>query len=124
MHMDILMLFEKWPAALPLYEALERHILEAYPDVKYKVGKTQVSFSNRYGFAYLWPPIRRIKGRPGTYVGLTFGLPYKKEHPRIVEAVEPYPNRWTHHTLVADLNDIDAVLMDWIRESYEFSMHK
>lgn len=124
MNPDILMMFDKLPAALPLYEAAEAKILAAFTDVRIKVGKTQVSFYSRYLFAALWPPARRIKGRPGVYIVLTFGLGYRVEHPRIVESVEPYPNRWTHHVLIAEPKEMDEQVMGWLREAYDFSMHK
>jgi hypothetical protein len=124
MNPHILMFFEKLPAALPIYEVAEAKILNAFPDAKVKVSKTQVSFSNRHGFAFLWPPPRKIKGRPGVYIVLTFGLGYRLEHPRIVETVEPYPRRWTHHVLISAPEEMDVQVMAWLREAYEFSMIK
>lgn len=124
MEYDIFTVFEKFPAALPIAQALQRRILWEFPAAVVKVSKTQVSFSNRYGFAYIWPPFRRVRGRPGIYAILTFGLAYEKVHPRIAEAVEPYPGRWTHHVPVAGEEEIDDELMEWVRESYNFSMIK
>ncbi|MDL2273243.1 DUF5655 domain-containing protein [Oscillospiraceae bacterium OttesenSCG-928-G22] len=124
MNPDILMLFDRLPGGLPIYEAAERKILSAFPDVRIKVTKTQVGFSNRYGFAYLWPPTRKIKGRPGLYIVLTFGLGYRLSHPRIVESVEPYPGRWTHHVLLGDAEEVDEQIMAWLKEAYDFSMVK
>jgi len=124
MNPDILMMFDKLPGALPLYEAAEALILELFPDVNIKVSKTQVGFSNRYGFAYLWPPARKIKGRPGRYIVLTFGLGRRAEHERIVESVEPYPGRWTHHVLISSADDLDEQVTNWLREAYDFSMTK
>ena len=65
-----------------------------------------------------------MKDRPDVYIVLTFGLGYRKEHRRIVEVVEPYPNRWTHHVLVTHEREIDTQLMEWIGESYAYAMHK
>ncbi len=124
MNPDILMMFDKMPNALPLYEAAEALIVEMFPDVKIKIGKTQVSFSNRYGFAYLWPPNRKIKGRPGLYIVLTFGLGRREAHERIVESVEPYPGRWTHHVLISSPDDLDEQVKNWLQEAYNFSMIK
>lgn len=124
MNPDILMLFERLPEALPIVEAAESKILSAFPDVKRKVSKTQIGFSNRYGFAYLWPPTRKIKGRPGVYIVLTFGLGYRLDHERIIESVEPYPGRWTHHVLISAPEELDEQVKDWLREAYDFSLHK
>lgn len=121
---DILMMFDKLPAALPIYEAAEAKLCAAFPDARIKVSKTQVSFYNRYLFAALWPPLRKIKGRPGVYLVLTFGLGHRLEHPRIVESVEPYPGRWTHHVLLASPEELDELVMGWVQEAYDFSMYK
>lgn len=124
MNPDILLLFDKTPGVLPLYERAEAWILEEFPNAVIKVGASQVSFTERYGFAYLWPPIRRVKGWPEVCLGVTFGLPEQLKHPRIAEAVEPYPGRWTHHVLVSEPEELDSQLMEWIRASHEFSMTK
>lgn len=124
MEYDIFTVFEKFPEALPIGLALQKRILREFPEARMKVSKTQVGFSNRYGFAYIWPPFRRLKGTPGVYAILTFGLAYEKLHPRIAQTVEPYPGRWTHHVPVAGEQEIDGELMEWIRESYAFSLFK
>ncbi len=124
LYPDILMVFQKLPAAYPIYEAAEAKILSAFPDIRIKVSKTQISFYNKYLFAALWPPVRKIKGRLGLYIVLTFGLGYRVEHPRIVESVEPYPNRWTHHVLITKPEEMDDQIMNWLREAYDFSLHK
>lgn len=123
-HPDILMMFDKLPAALPIYEVAEAKILAAFPETRVKVRKTQVSFYNKYLFAALWPPLRKIKGRPGVYIVLTFGLGYQLEHPRIVESVEPYPNRWTHHVLIEKPEEMDDQVMGWLQKAYDFSLFK
>lgn len=123
-HPDLLMMFDKLPAGFPLYQAGEAKILAAFPDVRIKVSKTQVSFYDKYLFAALWPPLRKIKGRQGVYIFLTFGLGYRAEHPHIVESVEPYPNRWTHHVLIGAPEEFDDQIMAWLREAYDFALHK
>ncbi|MDE6880134.1 MAG: hypothetical protein K2P20_02115, partial [Oscillospiraceae bacterium] len=39
-------------------------------------------------------------------------------------AVEPYPNRWTHHVLVASAEEINGELMGWVKEAAAFSRGK
>lgn len=121
---EIMRLFEKVPGTLPLYEALSKRIFEAFDSVKIQIGKTQVSFYNRYGFAYISLPIHKRKGWPAVCILLTFGLDHEIKHSRIVQTVEPYPNRWTHHVIVSKLEDIDDELMGWIGQSYNFSLIK
>ena len=125
MNADILFFFNDHMDALPLYERLETLILEQIPDVKIKVSKTLISFSNKRGFAFVsFNPCRRAKERPDVWMTVTFGLSYRKESHRIDAATEPYPNRWTHHVMVGSEEEIDAELMGWIREAAEFSARK
>ena len=125
MNADILFFFNDHMDALPLYERLEGLILEQISDVKIKVSKTQISFSNKRGFAFVsFNPCRRAKERPEVWMTVTFGLSYRKDSPRIDVATEPYPNRWTHHIMVGSEEEIDAELMGWIREAAEFSARK
>lgn len=124
MNPDIFMLFDRVPGTLPLYEELERRILAGFPNVTVKVKATQVSFYNTHAFAWAWPPFRKRKGWPDKYMLVTFGLEHQLVHPRIAEAVEPYPNRWTHHVIVQHADEIDEQLMGWIGESYLFSLSK
>ena len=125
MNTDILFFFNDHMDALPLYERLEELILEQISDAKIKVSKTQISFSNKRGFAFVsFNPCRRAKDRPEVWMTVTFGMSSRKDSPRIDAATEPYPNRWTHHVMVGSEEEIDAELMGWIREAAEFSASK
>ena len=55
---------------------------------------------------------------------VTFGLEHRVDSSRIAVAIEPYPNRWTHHVIVQSADEIDDKLMGWIREAYEFALVK
>ena len=122
---DELFFFNEKTAALPLYEAFVKRLLAEIENVTVKVQKTQITFSNRHNFAFVsFLPARKAKDRPETYITVTFGLRYKKESPRIDVASEPYPNRWTHHMLIASEEEIDDELMIWIKEAAAFSAGK
>ncbi len=122
---DILLFFDGHMEALPLYEALEKKIFARIDGVKVKVQKTQITFSNRYGFAFVsFLPARPAKLRPNIYITVTFGLERRVNSPRIDQAVEPYPNRWTHHVLVSSVEELDEELMGWIAAAAEFSARK
>ena len=122
---DELFFFDEKPAALPLYEAFAKRLLAEIDNVTVKVQKTQISFSNKYNFAFVsFLPVRKAKARPETWITVTFGLRYKKESPRIDAATEPYPNRWTHHMLISSVGEIDDELMGWIKEAAAFSAGK
>lgn len=122
---DILLFFSQRMEALPLYKKLEEQVLTEIPDVKVKVAKTQISFSNKRGFAFVsFNPCRRAKERPAAWMTVSFGLGYRKEAERIDVATEPYPGRWTHHVMVGSSAEIDDELMGWIKEAAEFSASK
>ena len=122
---DILLFFSQRMEALPLYKKLEEQVLTEIPDVKVKLAKTQISFSNKRGFAFVsFNPCRRAKERPAAWMTVSFGLGYRKEAERIVVATEPYPGRWTHHMMVGSSAEIDDELMGWIKEAADFSASK
>ena len=112
------------PGALRLYEAVRDMIFSEYEDVTVKVHKTQISFSNKHGFAFVSLPYRKVKGCPDVYVILTLGLNRRLEHPRVWQSVEPYPGRWTHHVIIQSEDEVDAQIVEWIREAYQFANEK
>ena len=122
---QILQFFDRCPNAIPLYEKIEKCVKKLVPEVRIKVQKTQICFYNRDMFACVsFARVRRKKDCPDCYIVVTFGLEHKAESPRIDIATEPYPNRWTHHVLISELEEIDDELMGWIREAAEFSDRK
>ena len=121
---DILTFFDRMPDALPLYEAVAGKIQAEFADIKVKVQKTQITFANKHGFAFVSLPIRRRKGWSDVCIILTFGLSRKVDHPRIDIATEPYPNRWTHHVVIQRTDEVDEQIMNWIKEAYHFAMIK
>ena len=122
MDNDILFFFGEHMEALPMYERLENAILTRIPDVKIKVAKTQITFANKRGFAFVsFNPCRRAKDRPAVWMTVTFGLGCRKGSSRIDVATEPYPGRWTHHVMVGSAEEIDEELLGWIQEAAEFA---
>ncbi|HIZ75382.1 MAG TPA: hypothetical protein H9723_09125 [Candidatus Mediterraneibacter stercoravium] len=125
MEEEILYFFDQHMDALPIYEKLENRILNEIEDVRIKIQKTQISFYNRHLFSCVsFAKVRKAKERPDSYIVVTVGLKRRLDSPRIDIATEPYPNRWTHHILISDTEEIDDELMDWIREAAEFSAAK
>ncbi len=125
MDQDVLYFFDRKPEALPLYEAFEQKVLSEMDDVKVKVQKTQIAFSNRYNFAFVsFLPVRKAKERPEVYIVVTFGLGYHVRSPRIDTAVEPYSGRWTHHALISRTGEVDDELIGWVKEAAAFSAGK
>ena len=121
---DILFFFDGKPAELALYQAFFRRMEAAFPDASGRVQKSQISFYGKHFFAAASLPLRRRKDWPRECILVTFGLPIRLDSPRIAVAVEPYPNRWTHHVVVAREEEIDGELLDWLAEAYDFAAAK
>ena len=122
MTADELMFFDPMPGALPLYDALRARLLAEMPDAAVRVQKTQITFSARYGFAFV--SLRRMRGCPKVFLIVSFGLSRRLDSPRVAMAAEPYPNRWTHHVIVSEAGQIDDELMGWLREAHDFALVK
>ena len=121
---DVLFFFDGRPLELSLYQTLSARMEAAFPETLVKVQKSQISFYNKHLFAAASLPLRRRKGWPTECLLVTIGLPYRLTSPRVAVAVEPYPNRWTHHVPVAQEGEIDEELLRWLREAYDFAMTK
>ncbi len=121
---DVLFFFDGRPLELALYQTLFRSLETAFPEASVRVQKTQISFYGRHLFAAVSLPVRRRKGWPEHCIVVTIGLSHRLESPRIAVAVEPYPNRWTHHVLVSGEEQIDGELLDWLKEAWAFSENK
>lgn len=121
---DLLFFFDGKPLELSLYEALFRRMDANFPDASVKVQKSQISFYNKHLFAAASLPVHRKTGWPEHCILVTIGLSYRLSSHRVAVAVEPYPNRWTHHILVSREEQIDQELLCWLREAYDFSQSK
>lgn len=116
MNGDAVVFFDKASELVPLYAALEDAILARCPDAQVLVMKSQIAFTVARRFAFA-----SLRGRR---LIVTFGLPYRVESPRIWQAVEPYPNRWTHHVILRSKEEIDDTLLGWIEAAWNFASRK
>ncbi len=125
MSEEELLFFDQHPGALPLYEAFVKRVLAEVDGVEIRVKKTQISFANRRNFACVsFLPVRRAQDRPKDYLVITFSLESPVSSPRIDVVTEPYPQRWTHHVLIAKPEEIDGELLEWVRQAASFSARK
>lgn len=108
------------PEAKALFMAVERKIQAIGPAI-IKVSKTQISFATRTQFAWVWMPLPTDRKRPLHSLVLSFGGGRRIVNDQIVEAIEPYPGRWTHHVIIAEAADLTSAVDAWIREAYRFS---
>lgn len=109
---------------LTLYDTLYQAMDAAFPEARVKVQKSQISFYGRHLFAAASLPVRRKKDWPEHCLLVTFGLGERVEDPRIAVAVEPYPNRWTHHVVVSSPEQVDSQLLGWLKDAWLFSEQK
>ena len=121
---DVLRYFDQKPREAALYAALFQRLCDAVPDASVKVQKSQISFYGRHLFAAASIPVRRKKSWPEHCLLVTFGLAFRLDSPRIAVAVEPYPNRWTHHVVIDRPEQLDEELMGWVRDAYDFAQSK
>lgn len=121
---DILFFFDGKPAELSLYQALFGRMEAAFPEASVKVQKSQISFYSKRLFAAASLPICRRKDWPKECIIVTIGLSHRLASSRVAVAVEPYPNRWTHHVPVSEEGQIDSELLSWLQEAYDFAMAK
>ena len=108
------------PETKALFMAVERKIRAIGPAI-ITVTKTQISFATRTQFAWVWMPLPTDRKRPLHSLVLSFGCGRRIVHDQIVEAIEPYPGRWTHHVIIAEEADLTGVLDVWLLEAYRFS---
>ncbi len=121
---DELFFFNSYSDMLPIYMEMMNWLTDKYDDISVKIGKTAISLRNQHVFATVSLPWRTVKGWPQRYLLFSIGLPYHKDSPKVRCAVEPYPNRWTHHILVETAEEFDEDLRSWMDEAYSFSKVK
>jgi hypothetical protein len=114
--------FFKQPKQKSLFLAVEQMIHSIGP-ATIQVMKSQISFGTHTKFAWVWlsPPSNK---RPENSIVLTFGVGRHIESEQIVQAVEPYPGRWTHHVIIQNEADLNNDVNQWLREAYAFSQSR
>ena len=110
-------LFEGRPEAFRLFQAVRTYI-ESIGPVEVAATKTQVSFSVKTRFAWVWLPQLWIQKRPENSITLAFDLDHEVKDTRMAAAMEPRPGRWTHHVLIDKEPDLDDKVKGWLRHAY------
>ncbi len=109
------------PEALPLYEAVREIICACGSGISISVKKTQIGFSTKRGFAWVWFPGHKPQTKKSVSIMISFGLGYPVTDGRIQHVVQPYPGRFMHHMPLTDVYQADEQLQEWLREAYDFS---
>ena len=100
-----------------IYDAICATVYDVGP-AAVRVGKSQIAFRRRIGFAFVWVPGVYLP-RASIPLVLTIGLRRRDHSPRWKELVEPAPGRFTHHLELTDPADVDGEVREWLREAWE-----
>ncbi|MFU8889851.1 MAG: DUF5655 domain-containing protein [Trueperaceae bacterium] len=103
------------PASRALFEAVRAAVDAAGPS-GLRVGRSQVAFRRRVGFAYAWIPGRYL--RSDVPLVLSVALRRRDASPRWKEVAEPRPGRFTHHLELRDASEVDDAVRGWIAEAW------
>jgi hypothetical protein len=103
------------PLAMAVYERVHEVVSEFGP-FAVRASKSQVAFRRRRGFAWLWVPGRYLR-RPAADVVLSIALGRLDPSPRFKEVAHPAPAHWIHHLELHAVDEIDAEVVDWLREA-------
>lgn len=114
---DLDRFFDRRPEARALFDVVRARIdaLDV-AGVRVRVTMSQIAFSRRRGFAWAWTPDRYLRGRTAPLV-LSVALGRRDASPRWKEVVEPAPGRWLHHLELTEPGQVDAEVLDWLREA-------
>ena len=125
MDLDTMLFFNDHPAALGLYEELEKWLLSAFPETRKRIRKTHISYFHRYVFACVsFARVRRKNELSEPWLTFTLALPGPLESSRVAVQSEPYPGRWTVHFVLHSPEELDEELLEWTRMAYDFSERK
>ena len=111
--------FSSSPGSYPLFVAVVNLIVSKFSEVTVKIQKTQIAFSSKHNFAFIWLPPFKVPSRPETYIVVSFGAEHEIKHSRIIDAREVQPKRWIHHVLISRLEEIDETLLELLQISYQ-----
>ena len=82
-----------------------------------RTSRSQVGFSRRRGFAYVWRPGQYLRA-PDAEAVLTVVLDREDPSPRWKSVVHPSPLHWTHHLEVRSIDDLDDEVAGWVTEAW------
>ena len=108
--------FSQAPLALEVYTRVAE-LLESLGGAEVTVSKTQVGFSRRRGFAWVWtPPGRNPATSPAI---LSIAYAHRLVSDRFREVVQPRPNIWQHHLWVENPAQLDEEVFAWLEAAYD-----
>jgi Domain of unknown function (DUF5655) len=91
-------------------------LLAAIPGCEVRVTRSQIAFTRRRAFAWLWSPGRWLT-RPAAEVVLSVSLGRPDPSPRFKEVVHPAQASWMHHLEITAAAEVDDEVAGWLREA-------
>lgn len=86
-----------------------RQVLSGHGPYRERVGRSQVAFHGRRGYAYLWLPGQYLSRHEDDVV-LSLALDHEVHSPLIKEVAHPSPRTWMHHIEIRDAGVLDDEL--------------
>jgi hypothetical protein len=119
-HGDIISLEEFFTGSAPKARSLfntVRSTIDAIGPAEMRVTKSQIAFRRQRSFAWTWLPGRYLSGALAPLV-LTVNLDRFDTSVRWKEVAEPTLNHFMHHLELHSTGDIDALVLDCLREAW------
>jgi len=104
------------PLARSLYDAV-RSAVQSIGETEIRVTTSQIAFRRRRSFAWTWLPGQYLSGAVAPLV-LSVDLDRFDTSPRWKEVVEPTLNHFMHHLELHSEADLDAGVLDCLREAW------
>lgn len=120
---DVERFFSNQEKQISLFNAVEG-IINSIGPVTIDVKKSVISIGAKTKFAWIWMPQPWSSKRPEDCLALTFVVDRYIEDDRIVEALEPYPDRWIHHVIIQVEDDLTDDVYRWLSEAYTLSQNR
>lgn len=105
------------PAARALYGQLLLLLAPLGP-VEQRPRRTQIGLAHGVLFSCVWHPPRKAD-QNGLMLQFTLEAPLA--HPRVLACTQPYPGRFTHHLLLSGPQALDAELLSWLNQAYDYA---
>ena len=94
------------------------HVIRQSGPSTMRTSRSQIAFSRRCAFAWIWAPRQYLGPRAAPLV-LSIALRRRIRSSRWKEVVEPQPGRYMHHLEVRDARDVDATVRRWVAEAWK-----
>lgn len=112
--------FEGQEESRKLFETVLK-VVNAIGSTELRVTKSQVAFSRKKAFAWVWIPAKYLRRMAAPLV-LTLGFRSRDASSRWKEIVEPAPGRFTHHLELYSTKDIDDEVREWLRAAWTIAV--